>query len=426
MPSKKRTPGPATPSSSPSPSGFSFADPHATPDNYTSFSSSDVKADTAVQASQVLQPIPALKKDPPVMSLADVLPSSALKPYSKFLTFHMAGDTGGVKNAANQFLVADKMVEDFSHPDAAARPAFFYHLGDVVYYFGQDKYYYDQFYDPYRDYPAPILAIPGNHDAVVYSGEPAASLEAFQKHFCSPAPTHADEAQGTARTTMTQPGVYFTLNSPFVRIIGLYSNTAEAGGVIAGPTVGQAQLQFLTSQLQQAGADRKKGALQGALLIAVHHPPFTGSAQHNPSPEVLTALDSACKQTGVHPDAVFSGHAHLYERYTRYLKIGNAAWQVPYVVAGNGGYPNLAGLKHNPGTPAPRTPVDSSNGDGKGNRLTLENYFGSTFGFLRLTAAATVLSCEFVGVTNSEAPGQTLDRFSLDLATHQLTGFRQQ
>src|SRR5271157_6466398 len=100
------------------------------------------------------------------MSLADVLPSSALKPYSDFLTFHMAGDTGGIKNAANQFLVADKMTEDFSHPDADARPAFFYHLGDVVYYFGQDKYYYDQFYDPYRDYPAPIFAIPGNHDAV--------------------------------------------------------------------------------------------------------------------------------------------------------------------------------------------------------------------------------------------------------------------
>ncbi len=178
--------------------------------------------------------------------------------------------------------------------------------------------------------------------------------------------------------------------------------------------------------MQQAGADRKKGALEGALLIAVHHPPFTGSAQHNPSPEVLTAIDSACKQSGVYPDAVFSGHAHLYERYTRYLKIGNAGWQVPYVVAGNGGYPNLAGLKHAPGTVAPRTPVDSSNGDGKGNRLTLENYFGSTFGFLRLTVAPTMLSCEFVGVTNSGAPGQTLDRFSLDLTKHQLTGFRQQ
>ena len=45
-------------------------------------------------------------------------------------------------------------------------PSFFYHLGDVVYNFGEAAYYYDQFYEPYRNYPAPILGIPGNHDGV--------------------------------------------------------------------------------------------------------------------------------------------------------------------------------------------------------------------------------------------------------------------
>ena len=43
-------------------------------------------------------------------------------------------------------------------------PSFFYHLGDVVYFTGARSSYYDQFYDPYLHYAAPIFAIPGNHD----------------------------------------------------------------------------------------------------------------------------------------------------------------------------------------------------------------------------------------------------------------------
>lgn len=34
------------------------------------------------------------------------------------------------------------------------------------------------FYELYREYPAPILAIPGNHDGVVYSGGPKPTLTA--------------------------------------------------------------------------------------------------------------------------------------------------------------------------------------------------------------------------------------------------------
>ena len=36
------------------------------------------------------------------------------------------------------------------------------------------------------------------------------------------------------RSVMTQPGVYFTLDAPFVSIIGLYSNVLDSGpGVIS-------------------------------------------------------------------------------------------------------------------------------------------------------------------------------------------------
>jgi hypothetical protein len=406
-------------------SSYVFADQQASPDNYSSFSKAAVTADTAIKASVVIEPIPAPRKNPPVMSLSDVLPAGALNAYTDRLTFHCVGDTGGIKTPEPQFLVADKMVEDFAATDPSARPAFFFHLGDVVYYFGQAQYYYDQFYDPYRDYAAPIFAIPGNHDAVVYKAETGKSLDAFRAQFCSPTSVHTPEAAGIARTAMTQPGVYFTLNAPFVKIIGLYSNTSEGTtqGVIAdNKVVGQNQKNFLIAQLQQAATDRKNG-FQGAVILAVHHPPFTGSTQHSPSPQMLSDIDDACTKGGVTPDAIFSGHAHMYERYTRYLTVNGVLRQIPYVVAGTGGFYNLSGLKHG-AAPAPRTPVDSSDGDGKGNRLTLENYLATNFGFLRITVSPALFSCEFVGVTDEATPGQTLDRFTLDLTQHQLTGFR--
>src|SRR6202041_742843 len=127
--------------------------------------------------------------------------------------------TGGIHSPQFQFGVADAMADD-----AASEAAFWYHLGDVVYYFGQEQYYFEQFYDPYRNYNAPIFAIPGNHDGVMFKNEAVSySLEAFIDNFCTAEPTIG--VSGFARTTMLQPGAYFVLTAPFARFIGLYSNT---------------------------------------------------------------------------------------------------------------------------------------------------------------------------------------------------------
>jgi hypothetical protein len=75
------------------------------------------------------------------------------------IVFHSVGDTGSVVGPATQSLVADKMVTDFNEANAADVPSFFLHMGDIVYYFGEATYYYDQFFESYRVYPAPILAI---------------------------------------------------------------------------------------------------------------------------------------------------------------------------------------------------------------------------------------------------------------------------
>jgi hypothetical protein len=398
--------------------GFVFADPKPTPDDYSGFTQQELDADSNVKASPNLEPFPASRK-PEVLNLTQVLGTAdvAQITLTGSIVFHCVGDTGGIKEPSKQFAVADAMASDLEGKTyQSGRAAFFYHLGDVVYYLGQEQYYYDQFYDPYRDYAGPIFAIPGNHDGMVSpSIKGMKSLGGFQDNFCTAQPTHNPEAQGFSRTTMTQPGVYFTLDAPFVKIIGLYSNTSEGAtqGVISGKIVGMAQLTFLQQQLQAAAQQRKNGDNR-ALIIAVHHPPFTASADHVPSSNVLADIDSACKTAGILPDLVFSGHAHLYERYTRHV----GSNQIPFIVAGMGGYFNLSGLNPSKNGAPPKTPTNSK--DTKGNLLTLENYNANTFGFLRLSVSAATLKCTFVTVDYLQPtkPHGIGDSFTLDLKRH--------
>src|SRR6185437_8158005 len=136
------------------------------------------------------------------------------------------GDSGNTRGPKDEGIVADKMVSDYQDADPKNVPSFFYHLGDIIYSFGEADYYYDQFYDPWRDYPAPIFAIPGNHDGMVAPGSTTPSLQAFLDNFCAAGkPVHqVQQAGGLVRTAQIQPGVYFTLEAPFLRILGLYSN----------------------------------------------------------------------------------------------------------------------------------------------------------------------------------------------------------
>src|SRR5206468_5942540 len=174
--------------------------------------------------------------------------------------------------------VADAMSADVRR-DGPAGPAFFFHLGDVVYYFGEGRYYYDQFYEPFRAYDRPIFAIPGNHDGMVFGSAPdvpqTPTLTAFLRNFCARRPGRSPDAGGLVRSTMDQPGVYFTLDAPFVSVVGLYTNVLEGPGVISTqggkyPTLaGDHQFEFLTAELQRLAPARKAG--ERAVIIACHH-----------------------------------------------------------------------------------------------------------------------------------------------------------
>src|SRR6202453_4657775 len=137
-----------------------FGDPDLTPDNFSSFSQQEISADAKATEIAQLEPIPPARSTAP-MDLAAVIGQDSAQKIQNAgkIVFHTVGDTGGVHSPQFQFAVADAMADDLG-----SGVAFWYHLGDVVYYFGQDQYYFEQFYDPYRNYNAPIFAIPGNQD----------------------------------------------------------------------------------------------------------------------------------------------------------------------------------------------------------------------------------------------------------------------
>ena len=174
------------------------------------------------------------------------------------LRFHAVGDTGLLSGNAQQD-VADAMDLDFDVNKPATNPAFFFHLGDVIYGHSKDISYRDEFYRPYTKYPAKIIAVPGNHDGETFAGTDPKPLGAFLANFCAATAVVAPQASaaGVFRETMTQPGVYWMLDGPFVQIIGLYSNIAEGPGDLEGAGGDQQQIVWLNNILKTIAASRK-------------------------------------------------------------------------------------------------------------------------------------------------------------------------
>jgi hypothetical protein len=335
------------------------------------------------------------------------------------IVFHAVGDTGNTRSVAPQEAVVDKMESDFSETGSESAPAFFFHLGDVIYSFGETIYYYDQYYEPYRNYPAPIFALAGNHDGMVAPGATAKPLEAFLRNFCSEQFVHTPEAGGLDRTTMIQPGVYFTFEAPLVRIICLYSNTLEDPGVISSEAgqwadVSDVQLTFLAAALKRVATEK----FAGALIIAMHHPAYTWGANHNGSPEMLKEIDKLCQATGVWPHAVLSGHAHNYQRFTR----DTGDMQIPYLVAGNGGH-GKSPLRQ-AGGGVIRTPVVIPALSVGGDHVTFENYDCLDYGYLRISVDSRQLRIEYHCSSDSTEAKSPSDFVTVDLAKRKLVAFQ--
>ena len=276
-----------------------------------------------------VQPIPFEPKAPyPYrLRLDQVLGSEAVDKIaaSGRLVFHTMGDSGGVKDPKSQVLVAKGLERSFA---GNSKPAsFLYHLGDVVYYRGEIDSYFDQFYDAYEHYPAPIFAIPGNHDGQTDHHSRQRTLAGFERNFCAPADTYTEESMDTGRMAMCLPYPYWILDTPLAHFIGLYTNVPEGGHL------DQAQEHWLAEQLAAAPGDR-------ALFLALHHPIYSFDDHHSGSVLMARALEKAINRARRVPNMILTAHVHNYQRIEK-LHDGNP---LPFFVAGNGGYYNLHSL----------------------------------------------------------------------------------
>jgi hypothetical protein len=413
-----------------------------------------------------------------VLSLQDVYAAStAYYPTwqaSTKMAFHMIGCSGNEQDLTPQQRVADAMVAQIAAPNTPpgvqsqpVAPGWMFHLGDITYTFtdgseGTDQtYLYNQlFYGPYTEYKLPIVAIPGNHDSKNTNTNP--EIEHFLLNFCAASPIDQTDNSTDDRPAMTQPYPYFVLQTPVATIIGLFTNV-QNGGVLDDPmayngtstsgyTTGP-QYQWLVRQLKAYGG---KGL---PVLLALHYPPYSGATDFtqradpnlapevnppNPNPTLLPIgmiLQQAIADSGVYPDAVFSAHAHLYERLTYTTAAGR---EIPCLIVGSSGHSAVEQLSADcagdygtdvapplPLTEVPYLTLPTN------DTVSVVNYNDRDFGFLRVTVdtTANTLTGEFFTAyyepqtTHNTYPAQPqtppafpllYDWFTLDLANHTL------
>jgi predicted phosphodiesterase len=269
---------------------------------------------------------------------------------------------------------------DFVYTQLPDRPSFLYHLGDVVYYDGESANYWPEFYEPYLNYQAPIVAIPGNHDGDVDPSTGETSLQAFVRNFCAQSAVISPDNREAPRRTMTQPNVFWTLNTPLVTIIGLYSNCPEGG------QIGETQRLWFVSELKAADT-----ALP--LILAVHHPIYSAYGPHPGSTKLKEFLEQNCATAGRSPDLVLTGHVHNYQRFSAPLA---GKTDVPFIVAGAGGYNKrlhtLSKVFHDQ-QQQNKLPIQI-----EGEEVLLENFNDLRHGYLRITATKKSLKADYVAV----------------------------
>ncbi|MFR0354932.1 metallophosphoesterase family protein [Streptomyces sediminimaris] len=212
---------------------------------------------------------------------------------------------------------------------------------DVIYPVGSADGYGTKFFRPYRDYPAPIYAIPGNHDW--YEG-----LHGFMRVFCDDAPPldpepaprplsrawvrgllwhrprakdgqHLDRdraLRSAPAQQAVQPGPYWAIDAGPLRIIGI--DTGLLG------TIDAEQGAWLREVSQ---GPRPKILVTGSpLYVDGEHHPCAIEGGHG-------TVDDIVRDPRHHYVAAIGGDIHNYQRYP--VRVGGRTIQ--YVVSGGGG-----------------------------------------------------------------------------------------
>jgi acid phosphatase type 7 len=164
---------------------------------------------------------------------------------------------------------------------------------------------------------------------------------------------------------MSLPNVFFTLDAPFVTIIGLYTNVPEHG------TVDSIQQQWVTNEFATAPKDK-------ALIVALHHPIYSFDDHHSGSARMADVVQHAINDSRRVPNMVLSGHVHNYQRIEKTVVDGGSL--TPFLVIGHGGYFHLHGINVDAGTVDPETGA------------TLVAFEKARHGYVTLTVDSTTIS----------------------------------
>lgn len=246
-------------------------------------------------------------------------------------SFLVLGDTG--EGDASQYAVVPGMLK------VGIDTAFAVIASDVIYPAGAGNEYDDKFFRPYEKYPAPIYAVPGNHDW--YD-----SLHGFMRVFCDiPAlprqrrrfprfsatlrdllwtkPAAIDDehlARARARRAnpgqqALQPGPYWTIKLPDLTLVGLDTGIS---GVIDRP-----QGEWL----------RRVSAAPGPKILITGKPIYDRNRYRPCSIEGGGTVDQIVRTPAYSYLAAIGGDTHNYQRYP--VQVDDRVIQ--YIVAGGGG-----------------------------------------------------------------------------------------
>jgi 3',5'-cyclic AMP phosphodiesterase CpdA len=164
------------------------------------------------------------------------------------------------------------------------------------------------------------------------------------------------------------------------------------------------QQRWFAQQLKDAPADR-------ALIVTVHHAPYSLDSSHGGYGDIGGAIDRAGKTSGRMPNLVLSGHVHNYQRFTRKVK----KKKITYVVAGAGGYADTLRAMHkvvkDPVTGRKiAAPFQTSRPDVK-----LEAFNDTEPGFLCIKVTKKAISCDYYSTDFNDTLLGVRDTFTIAL-----------
>jgi hypothetical protein len=246
-------------------------------------------------------------------------------------SFLLMGDTG--EGDGPQYAVIPGLLRAAGDTDFAVV------CSDVLYPVGNANEYGPKFFRPYRDYPAPIYAIPGNHDwydgltgfmrvfcrapALPPAPRPRALSAAWWRSLLWASPETPDDAlldeqrrlRDAPAQQASQPGPYWAIDAGPIRIIGI--DTGLLGDIDA----------------EQGAWLRRVSAGDRPKILVTGSPIYVDGEHHPCAIEGGGTVDEIVTDPARNFVAAIGGDIHNYQHYP----VDVAGRRIEYVVSGGGG-----------------------------------------------------------------------------------------